>query len=209
MKRRKEHSEKDKQQTKEDGTPTGKKHARAKPSEKDEKPPRHSAKAEGNRNKREAELKDQLLRLRADFDNFRKRAIRERDTIYRQACESVALELLPVLDHLELGLAAAKKHGADKAFMEGYKMVSDQMIDALAKFGLKQVDTDGETLDPNTHEAVAHLPSDSYPEGTIIAEVRKGFLFGDKLLRAAQVTVSSGVAAAGNDDIDDQHQERG
>jgi molecular chaperone GrpE len=147
----------------------------------------------------EKELKDKLLRLRADFENFRKRTLRDREDAARLASENIMLELLPVLDHMELGLNAAIAHKADNAFVEGYKLVSGQLMDALRKFGLKPIEIDGKQFDPKFHEAVSHVHSEKYPDGMILSEVRKGYMLGDKLLRAAQVAVSSGPSGAGED----------
>lgn len=144
---------------------------------------------------KEPDLQDQLLRLRADFENFRKRTIREKNEIHRRACENIVTELLPVADDLELGLKAATNHGADETFLEGYRMVSEQLMSALGKFGLKPIEVKAKELDPNIHEAVANVPSKEHPEGIIISEIRKGYILGDKLLRAARVAVSSGPPA--------------
>ncbi|MBN1674143.1 MAG: nucleotide exchange factor GrpE [Kiritimatiellae bacterium] len=140
-------------------------------------------------------LKNRLLRLQADFDNFRKRTLREKDELYQRANEDIMLELLPVLDHLELGLQAAREHHAAPAFVEGLQMVGDQLLGALKKFGLTPIETDCRPFDPEEHEAVSYLPSPERAEGQILVETRKGYRLGQRLLRAAQVVVSSGPAA--------------
>jgi len=138
---------------------------------------------------------ERLLRLQADFENFRKRTLREKGEIYRRSNEQVLEELLPVLDHLDIALAAAQEHGADKAFVEGFRLVSEQMLSVLKKFGLIPTDAQGDEFDPNRHEAISHLTSDDVPQNVVMTQVRRGYLLGDKLLRAAQVVVSSGSAA--------------
>ena len=137
----------------------------------------------------------QLLRLRAAFDNFRKRTLREKDELYRRAHEDLMTDLLPVLDHLELGLAAARDHDADESFVEGVRMVADQLVGVLQAYGLNPVETDGVEFDPHVHEAIAHLPSDTVPAGRVMESTRKGYRLADRLLRAAQTVVSSGPAA--------------
>ncbi|TFH18299.1 MAG: nucleotide exchange factor GrpE [Lentisphaerales bacterium] len=135
------------------------------------------------------EQDDRYLRLRADFDNFRKRVLRERQETSRRAQDELLEELLPVLDHIELGLRAAADHDPDGTFLAGYRMLSDQFTCVLTKFGLEPVPATG-MQDPNLHEAVSHVPSDE-PGGTIIHEIRRGYKSGKRLLRAAQVVVAS------------------
>jgi molecular chaperone GrpE len=137
-----------------------------------------------------------LLRLQADFDNFKKRTIRERNETYRRANEDIMEELLPVMDHMELALDAAAQHDADEAMVEGFRMVSEQLRGALAKFGLTPIDATAAEFDPNLHEAISHLPSTEVDENHVMIMTRRGYKLGDMLLRAAQVVVSSGDPAA-------------
>lgn len=141
-------------------------------------------------------LRDQFVRLQADFINFRNRTQRERLELYQRANEDLLLELLPVLDHYEMGLQTAQKHQADAAVVDGFKMVYDQFQNVLKKFNLTPIDAVGEQFDPHKHEALTHMPSDEYPAEVCSNQIRRGYLFGDKLLRAAQVVVSSGPAQA-------------
>ncbi|MBT8043157.1 MAG: nucleotide exchange factor GrpE [Pontiella sp.] len=140
----------------------------------------------------EESLRDQFVRLQADFANFRNRTQRERIELYQRANEDLLLEVLPVLDHYELGLQNAEQHDADKAVVDGFKLVYDQFQNVLNKFNLKPIDAVGETFDPHQHEALTHMPSDEYPAEVCSNQIRRGYMFGDKLLRAAQVVVSSG-----------------
>lgn len=150
------------------------------------------------------QLKDQLLRLRADFDNYRKRALREQGEIYENANEALMLELLPVIDHLQLALGSAEEHKADAAFREGLQLIADQLMTALAKYGLDPFSSDNKQFDPNLHEAISCLPSATAPEGTIIVQSRQGYRFKNKLLRPAQVVVSSGKPGAPQPAANDQ-----
>ncbi len=142
----------------------------------------------------EESLRDQFVRLQADFANFRNRTQRERVELYQRANEDLLLEILPVLDHYEMGLQTAEQHDADQAVVDGFKMVYDQFQNVLNKFKLEAIEAVGEEFDPHKHEALTHMPSDEYPAEVCSNQVRRGYLFGDKLLRAAQVVVSSGPA---------------
>ena len=148
----------------------------------------------------EESLRDQFIRLQADFANFRNRTQRERLELYQRANEDLFLELLPVLDHYEMGLQTAEQHHADKAVVDGFRMVYDQFLNVLGKFNVRPVDAVGQPFDPHLHEALTHMPSDEYPEEVCSNQVRRGYLFGERLLRAAQVVVSSGPAASGGGD---------
>lgn len=139
--------------------------------------------------------KDQLLRLRADFDNFRKRALREKNEIYETANEALMLELLPVIDHLQLAIKFAREHKADEAFLKGLELIADQQMDVLTRYGLKPFSSLKQSFDPNLHEAISCLPSETEPEGVIIAESRQGYRFKNRILRPAQVVVSGGRPA--------------
>ncbi len=146
-----------------------------------------------------AALKDRLLRLQADFDNFRKRTARDRDEVVQRAHENLLLDLLPALDHFELGLRTAIAHKAEKSVVDGFQMVFDQMMDALKKNGLSPIDAEGHVFDPHRHEAISHVPSEDHPAETIITQTRRGYLLGNKLLRAAQTVVSKGPAEKNGD----------
>jgi len=145
---------------------------------------------------RETVLEERILRLQADFDNFRKRTLREREDLYQRANEDIMLELLPVLDHLELAFRAAGDAGVDHPLVKGFALVGEQLQQVLCKFGLLKIGTEGVPFDPNLHEAIQHLPSDSVPENGLIACTRAGYMLGSRLLRAAQVVVSSGAQEA-------------
>ena len=142
----------------------------------------------------EAVLQDRLLRLQADFENYRKRMDREKKDWIAFANEKLVLELLPVLDHFELGLADSAKNGAPAAFVEGFQLICNQLRAALEKAGVQAIDAEGAAFDPHVHEAITHLPSDDVPADHVVAQTRRGYKLGDKLLRAAQVVVSSGPA---------------
>lgn len=141
-----------------------------------------------------AALKDRLLRLQADFDNFRKRTLREKAELYRMANEDLITSLLPVLDHLDLALASLDAQGDSKAFSDGVRMVAEQLRAALGKYGLAPLGTAvGAAFDPKLHEAISHIESAEVEPDRVAMQVRSGYALGEKLLRPAQVIVSRGV----------------
>lgn len=136
--------------------------------------------------------KDRFLRLQADFDNYRKRADREKKEWVAYASEKLAADILPAMDNFELGLKDGQTNGTPPALLEGFVLIYNQLQAALAKAGVTPIDAEGQPFDPNLHEAITYMPSADAPEGMIVAQTRRGYKIGDKLLRAAQVVVSSG-----------------
>jgi molecular chaperone GrpE len=144
-----------------------------------------------------AKFRDLAARNQADLENYRKRAVRERDDAVRYANASLIERLLPVLDNFELGLTAARQAGGEAAaIVTGLEMVSRQLSEVLEKEGVQTIDATGQHFDPNLHEAIGHEEHDDVPEGTVIRQVRKGFKMKDRLLRPANVVVSKGKRAA-------------
>lgn len=143
-----------------------------------------------------AEMKSRYLRSVADMENFRKRIAREKQDIIRSAAAGVIESLMPVLDNMKLGLQAAENHPEAKDVTIGFKMVDDQLKKTLSDQGLQELIPDGETFDPNLHECIAHQPSEEIDEDKVIQTVRAGYRLNDRLIRAANVIVSSGPAKA-------------
>ena len=141
-----------------------------------------------------ATLKDRLLRLQADFDNFRKRTIRDREDMARRASEKILQELLPAVDHFDLGLQSARKHHVKHAVLDGFEGILKQFQAVLEKSGVTPIETKGQIFDPHSHECVTQVPSEEHPENVIIEETRKGYRLGSFILRASQVIVSTGPA---------------
>lgn len=139
-----------------------------------------------------ARFKDLALRTQADFENFRKRAAREKEDASKYANASFLEKLLPILDNFELGLNAARTDTKDSPILAGMDMVAKQLQDFLASVGVETLKVEGEKFDPNLHEAVAQEASADVPEGVIVRQLRKGFKLRDRLLRPATVTVSKG-----------------
>jgi molecular chaperone GrpE len=139
------------------------------------------------------EYLDALQRLKAEFDNFRKRAQRDQADLIARASERLVKQLLPVVDDLERALEFAAAH-EEAQLEEGVRLVHRALADALAKEGLTEVETDG-PFDPHTQEALLSQPSDA-DEGAVIQVVQKGYRLGDRVLRPARVVVSAGAPAA-------------
>jgi molecular chaperone GrpE len=140
-----------------------------------------------------ADMKARYLRSVADMENFRKRMAREKQDIIRSAAAGVIESLLPVLDNMKLGLQAAENHPEAKDVTIGFKMVDDQLKKSLSEQGLEEIIPDGEAFDPNLHECISHQPSAEVAEDHVIQTVRAGYRLNDRLIRAANVIVSSGA----------------
>jgi molecular chaperone GrpE len=138
------------------------------------------------------EYLDALQRLKAEFDNYRKRVQREQAGLVARAAERLVKELVPMLDDLERAVEAAVEHGEVK-LEDGVRLVHRSLTDMLAREGLVEVDTSG-AFDPHTQEALLAQPSRE-PEGTVIEVLQKGYRLGDHVLRPARVVVSSGAPA--------------
>ena len=135
------------------------------------------------------------LRTAADFDNFRKRAAREKEDSIRYANNSLLGDLLPLIDNFELGLDAAKSAPGADAILQGLGMVARQFRDFLASSGVSEIPTEGADFDPNLMEAVGHEHDPEVPEGKVLRQTRRGYKLRDRLLRPASVFVSKGPAA--------------
>jgi len=137
-----------------------------------------------------ARLKDQLLRLAADFDNFKKRSRRELEDVRKMAREDVLRELLPVFDNLERATAHAAQATDVTALSEGIGMVMRQFQDTLGKLGVERIQAVGAPFDPAVHEAVQHLETAEHPPGSVAVELQAGYRAGDRVLRPAMVVVA-------------------
>jgi molecular chaperone GrpE len=127
----------------------------------------------------------------ADFDNYKKRAVRDREDTYRYAEMDILKDVLPAVDNLSLALANAKAN-KDDPFVKGVQLVYDTLLKSLKEHGAEPFDSVGKDLDTEKMEAIATLPSPDVPEGKVSIESKKGWMLKDKVLRAAQVVVSSG-----------------
>ncbi len=137
-----------------------------------------------------AELEDRLLRVHADFDNFRRRTRQEKEELLNLANTKLIGELLPVLDNFALALQAAESSGDAGSIAKGVGMVYKQFFGLLENMGLRQMDPIGQAFDPSLHEAVMSESTEDREPGIVIAVMRSGFYFKDKVLRPAMVKVS-------------------
>ena len=140
---------------------------------------------------------DRLLRISADFENYKKRATRERQEATRYANESLLEKLVPILDNLDMALAAANNpqgNNAD-ALKTGVSMIQGQLRKVLVDAGLEEIEATGKPFDPNLHEAVSQLETREVPEGHVLQQIRRGFKLKDRLIRPASVVVGKKPAA--------------
>lgn len=143
---------------------------------------------------------DRLLRTTADFENFKKRATREKQDAIRYANEALIEKLVPVLDNFDMALNAAKTaqsttNDGVQSLQSGIAMIHQQLKSALAESGLEEVDASGKQFDPNWHEAVSQQEAAEVPEGRVVQQLRKGYKLRDRLLRPAAVVVARKPAA--------------
>jgi molecular chaperone GrpE len=142
-----------------------------------------------NLKKERDELRDQALRVRAEFANFQKRSKQQADADRVYAVGSLARDLLDPLDNFERANDALRAAG-DGGISSGLDMVRKQLIEILAKHGIEPIAALGRPFDPNLHDAILQQPSVDHPEGTIVAELGKGYKIGDRVLRPTKVAVS-------------------
>jgi len=140
---------------------------------------------------------ERLVRTTADFDNFRKRAAREKQEAIKFANESLLQKLVPVLEHLDMALAAAQAAGVQpgQSLQAGVSMISQQLKNVLAESGLEELEALGKPFDPNLHEALSQQETRDVPEGQVVQQLRKGYKIRDRLLRPASVVVAKQPAA--------------
>ena len=141
---------------------------------------------------------ERLLRTTADFENFKKRAAREKIESAQYAAFSLLQKVLPVLDNFEMALAAAQDAKGDKlsSMQSGVLMIQQQLKNVLVETGLEEIDAAGQPFDPNFHEAVSQQESAEVTEGNVLQQLRKGYKFKDRLLRPATVIVAKKPATS-------------
>lgn len=149
-------------------------------------------------------LREDLLRVQADFINFRKRMEREKSDVVRRASQALIEELLPVIDNFELALANNQQADPD-TFREGVALIHKQLVDLLAGHGLREVSCVGQVFDPNIHEAVAVLNDPGVENNTVVAELKKGYYLRDRLIRPpmVQVVINGEYGPGGEGEADD------
>lgn len=134
------------------------------------------------------QMNDKLLRTLAEYDNYRKRSVKERESIYPEAKCDVVAKVLPVLDNFERALSAQCR---DPEFKKGVEMIFQSLTGALASVGVEEIPCEGESFDPNVHNAVMHVEDDSLGENVIAEVLQKGYRLGDRVIRHAMVKVAN------------------
>ena len=136
---------------------------------------------------------DRYTRAVADLENFRKRTLREKEELRQYAASGLMEDVIPILDNLSLGLAAAKQQTEVKGIVDGVGLVLEQFKSILTRHGLKEINPAGQRFDPNFHECISHQPSTEVGEEDVMQVVRPGYTLNGRLLRPASVIVSSGA----------------
>lgn len=134
------------------------------------------------------EMTDRYKRLMAEFDNFKKRSSKERETLYNSLISDIVTSILPVVDNLEKAVSAPTE---DESYKQGVEMVYKQLIDTLSNLGVEEIKTVGETFNPEYHEAVSSVQDDALGEKEIKEEFRKGYKIGTKVIRHSMVVVAN------------------
>lgn len=132
--------------------------------------------------------KEKYLRLCAEYDNFRKRSQRERDTLYADIKADTLLKFLPVYDNLERALATPTE---DEAYRRGVEMIMTQFCTTMQKLGITEIEALGQKFDPNVHNAVMHIEDEAFGENEVVEVFQKGFMLNDKVIRFAMVKVAN------------------
>ena len=135
-------------------------------------------------------INNQYIRLAADFDNYRKRQMQEREALLKYGAEETLKKMIEALDNIDRAKKSVENIDDVNTVKESYDIVFKQIFDILSKMGLETIETNGKEFDPNLHEAVMQTPTTEQPENTIIAELQKGYKLGDKVLRPSLVNVA-------------------
>lgn len=146
---------------------------------------------------RKARLSDERLenlkRLQAEFDNYRKRVIKERNELFQYATEDLIHELLPIVDNFERAIYGVGKSGSRENLIQGVEMIYKELFSTLKKRGVEKIDAKGEAFDPTQHEAIDYVETTKHSENIVIEEVAKGYRIKDRIIRPATVKVSKKV----------------
>jgi molecular chaperone GrpE len=134
-----------------------------------------------------AELEDRLLRMRAEFDNARRRMERERSDYMQFAAMDLVRDMIPVLDDFE---RAMRVETPDREYAKGVELIFQRMYESMKKLGLEPIDTEGKRFDPNLHQAIERVPTEDAEDQTVLGEFQRGYQFKGKLLRPAMVRVA-------------------
>lgn len=136
------------------------------------------------------ELQQRLLRTQADFDNFRRRTVKEKEELAQYASFKLMTDLLPVLDNFERALVAVQTGSEEQSFIKGVDMIFRQFTQVLEQEGVKAMNAVGEPFNPEFHQAIMQVESEEHEEGIVVEEVQKGYMLNERVLRPAMVKVS-------------------
>jgi molecular chaperone GrpE len=150
------------------------------------------------------ETYDRLLRVSADFENYKKRSARETEEFRKYANQTLLKEMLSVVDNLELAINSSNhRKKTDKHLIEGLNLTLNEILRVFEKFNVKPIEAQGQTFDPAFHEAVMREETDNFPENTVVSEFQKGYLIHDRLLRPAMVVVAAPKTTRENNKADE------
>lgn len=138
-----------------------------------------------------AEYKDKLLRLTAEFDNFRKRTAKEKETLFSDGRADCVMEFLPFVDNMERFMEAMQEEAEDSPLRQGLEKVVKQLSEILKSLTVEEIPAVGEKFDPNLHNAVMHVEDDKVDEATVVEQFQKGYTMGGKVLRFSMVKVAN------------------
>lgn len=162
---------------------------------KEKKPKKESKKSQDSKEaikeaveKAVKEEKEKYIRLAAEYDNFRRRSQKEKESLYGDIRADVLTKFLPVYDNLERAL---KQETADEAYRKGVEMIMNQFVATMDKLGITEIEAQGETFDPEKHNAVMHIDDEAYGENEVVEVFQKGFKLNDKVIRFAMVKVAN------------------
>lgn len=142
-------------------------------------------------NKELEELNDKYLRLMAEYDNFKKRTVKEKEAIYIDSVAGTVEQLLPVLDNFERALASFSEEDKSSEFYKGFEMIYNQTNDIFTKLGVKVIEALGEEFNPEFHNAVMHVEDENADDNIIVEEFQKGYTYRDKVIRYSMVKVAN------------------
>ena len=146
---------------------------------------------ETKENKELAELNDKYLRLLAEYDNFKKRTVKEKEAIYTDSVAGTVEQLLPVLDNFERALASFSEDDKSSEFYKGFEMIFNQTNEIFTKLGVKAIEALGEEFNPEFHNAVMHVEDEAAGDNVIVEEFQKGYTYRDKVIRYSMVKVAN------------------
>jgi len=155
---------------------------------------------------KEQEYYDRLIRVTADFDNYKKRILKEKQEFLKYSNERLIKEIIPVIDNIERAIESAQSSSEAKSIVDGLKLILNQLLKTLSREGVVVIESKGEKFDPLIHEAISQIPSKEYPPNTVIEEQLKAYLLNKKLIRAAKVIVSREMPEEEMEDIDKKEE---